>query len=87
MSLKIAKKILRKEIKSKIASLTALDKQSQSSDVAQQLFGEKYFLVDKYFCDTIHISALSDYKAAKTVAIYLRFVSRYFYTVHRQLYI
>ena len=80
MSLKIAKKILRKEIKSKIASLTALDKQSQSCDVAQQLFGEKYFLVDKYFCDNIHISALNDYKAAKSVAIYLRFVSRYFST-------
>ena len=70
MSSKAAKQLLRREIKQKLKLLTNEEKQSQSAQVTQKLFG-KYFLMN-INC-SILLTELRQYQSAKSVALYLRF--------------
>ena len=71
MSSKAAKQLLRTEIKQKLKLLTNEEKQSQSAQVTQKLFG-KYFLMN-INC-SVSFTELRQYKSANSVALYLRFV-------------
>ena len=72
MSSKAAKQLLRREMKQKLKLLTNEEKQSQSAQVTQKLFG-KYFLMNIICSILIFFIELRQYQSAKSVALYLRF--------------